>query len=306
MAIGEQLSFLAELDATLANPPAFPPAGGAKDSDFGRFIVYVDESGDHSLVNVDEKFPVFVLSFCIFNKRYYASTIVPQIEQFKFKHFGHDLIVLHESDIRKSRAPFSFLAGSKARRDAFMQGLNNLVDGVNFILVACAVDKRRIAKSALREDDNPYHIALKYCMEGLYEFLEEKNDLDRTTHVIVECRGKKEDQALELEFRRICDGNNSQDKHFPFEVHFADKRVNSSGLQLADLVSRPIGLRVIRPDQPNRAFEMLRAKFFSRGGRETAGADYDGHGLLIYPPQKAKGPGEITEAIAPTGSSQST
>ena len=30
---------------------------------FDDFIVYVDESGDHNLVKVDESYPVFVLAF---------------------------------------------------------------------------------------------------------------------------------------------------------------------------------------------------------------------------------------------------
>ncbi|WP_244948789.1 DUF3800 domain-containing protein [Campylobacter hyointestinalis] len=36
---------------------------------FSNHIVYVDESGDHSLTNINKDFPVFVLAFCIFKKR---------------------------------------------------------------------------------------------------------------------------------------------------------------------------------------------------------------------------------------------
>ena len=35
-------------------------------SRFSRFIIYVDESGDHGPVS--SEFPVFVLAFCIFDK----------------------------------------------------------------------------------------------------------------------------------------------------------------------------------------------------------------------------------------------
>jgi hypothetical protein len=72
--------------------------------------------------------------------------------------------------------------------------------------------------------------------------------------VVVECRGKKEDSELELEFRRICDGANRMGKPLPFDIIFADKKTNSAGLQLADLVARPIGLSILRPNQSNRAF----------------------------------------------------
>lgn len=50
---------------------------------------------------IDTQFPVFVLAFCIFHKGHYSKKVVPALEQFKFKHFGHDQIVLHESEIRK-------------------------------------------------------------------------------------------------------------------------------------------------------------------------------------------------------------
>jgi hypothetical protein len=38
------------------------------------------------------------------------------------------------------------------------------------------------------------------------------------------------------------------------------KAANSTGLQLADLTARPIGLSALRPGQPNRAFDIIRSK----------------------------------------------
>ncbi|MDR2189439.1 MAG: DUF3800 domain-containing protein [Azonexus sp.] len=37
-------------------------------------IIYVDESGDHSLESIDPEYPVFVLAFCIFRKDEYINT----------------------------------------------------------------------------------------------------------------------------------------------------------------------------------------------------------------------------------------
>ena len=36
--------------------------------DFSDFVIYVDESGDHSLAEIDRYYPIFVLDFCIFSK----------------------------------------------------------------------------------------------------------------------------------------------------------------------------------------------------------------------------------------------
>lgn len=43
---------------------------------FSKYIVYVDESGDHGLRNIDENYPLFVLAFCIFHKRHYSEHVV--------------------------------------------------------------------------------------------------------------------------------------------------------------------------------------------------------------------------------------
>lgn len=79
--------------------------------------------------------------------------------------------------------------------------------------------------------------------------------------MIFERRGKREDNELELEFRRMCGGANRMGVQLPFEIVFATKQVNSTGLQLADLVARPIGMSVLRAGQENRAFEVLKRKF---------------------------------------------
>lgn len=64
---------------------------------------------------------------------------------------------------------------------------------------------------------------------------------------------------------------------------FADKKTNSVGLQLADLVARPIGLKIIRPGQENSAFEILANKLYSKNGRQGVGTGYEGYGLKCFP-----------------------
>lgn len=194
---------------------------------FGKYIVFVDESGDHSLTSVDEKYPVFVLAFCVFHKRHYSEVIVPALEKFKFNHFGHDQIVLHENEIRKEKGVFNIFT-SKQARVTFLAELTSIIADSNFILISCTIDKRRIVRPD--EDANPYHIALGFCMETLHAFLEEKGEHKNETHVVVESRGNKEDKELELEFRRVCDGANQLGMKLPFTILFSDKKAMSSGL----------------------------------------------------------------------------
>jgi hypothetical protein len=72
-------------------------------SEYIEYIVFVDESGDHGLTSIDSGYPVFVLCFCIFSKAHYSNKVVPKLKAIKFQTFGHDLVILHESDIRNKR-----------------------------------------------------------------------------------------------------------------------------------------------------------------------------------------------------------
>ena len=246
------------------------------DRHWSDYVIYVDESGDHSLASIDRDYPVFVLDFCIFRKNSYAKVVAPQVQAFKFVHFGHDIVVLHEHEIRKQKPPFVFLK-SQDKRDAFMAGLNRLIEEADFTIIAAAILKERLAKR-YAEPENPYEIALTFCMERAYRFLRERNQHELTTHIVVERRGKREDAELELAFRRIRDGANLEGTMPGFEIVFADKKTNSAGLQLADLTARPIGRHVLDAAQPNRAWDIVSSKL-----RRSPTGETRGWGLKVFP-----------------------
>lgn len=241
---------------------------------YSDYIVYVDESGDHGLQTIDANYPIFVLAFCIFEKPEYLSRVVNALQSFKFRHFGHDQVILHETDIRRDRGNFSFLK-TRELKQGFLDELTEIIVQTPFTLVCTAI-KKIPYRQRYHTPDNPYHVALGYGLERVFYFLRERHDQTAKTHVVVEKRGKVEDDELELEFRRICDRGNCERAALPFEVVFADKRSNSAGLQLADLVARPVGLHLLRPDQPNRAFEALRPKFYG-------GVKLTDRGLKCFP-----------------------
>lgn len=242
---------------------------------FSDYIVYVDESGDHSLESIDPEYPVFVLSFCIFRKDVYAETMTPAVRKLKFATFGHDMIVLHEIDIRKKKGAFAKLG--KELREVFLNALTDIIEAADFKLVAVVIDKHRL-KARYSNPGHPYHLAMEFGLERIYRFLKSVGQADRMTYLVCEARGAKEDKELELEFRRICDGTNFFHKPLPFDMIIADKKTNSEGMQLADLTARPIGLSVLRPEQSNRALTVLEGKFYRDGGGSKLGM-----GLKVFP-----------------------
>ena len=242
-------------------------------NNFSDCIVYVDESGDHGLSSINKKYPVFVLVFCIFKKREYCKT-VNAIQNLKFDYFGHDVVILHESDIRRGKKDFS--AFSKQDKENFTNELANIIDNQSFTIIAAIIDKNKL-KTQYHNPTNPYHIAMGFCLEKLYRFLEEVKQEEKTTHIIFEKRGKTEDEELELEFRRWCDGSNYFNKNINFQIKTADKKSNSAGLQLADLVARPIGMSHLKKEQHNQAFEIIKNKLRTHNG------SYEGFGLEVFP-----------------------
>jgi len=243
---------------------------------FSEYIVFVDESGDHGMKFIDPNYPVFVLAFCIFQKTKYATTLVPALKHFKFKYFGHDQVILHETDIRKDRGDFAILK-TREKKELFLDELSEIVRSTSFSLIATAIQKEAL-RARYANPDNPYHVALSFGLERVFYYLRSVGQAKLKTHIVVEKRGKKEDAELELEFRRVCDGHNYLNQLFPFEIVFADKKSNSAGLQMADLIARPVGMKILRPDQCNKTHDIIEGKFY----RNETG-QFNGWGLKCFP-----------------------
>lgn len=233
----------------------------------GDYIVYIDESGDHGLKNIDPNYPIFVLTFCCFKISEYTDIAVPALQKFKFKYFGHDQIILHETDIRKNKDPFQFLRTSKDLRENFLSDLSNIIEKIPFIIVPIVIDKSKL-KTKYTQPFNPYHLGLRFGLEKLNKILLDKDQAEKEISLIFEKRGYREDKDLELEFLRICNKNEQlgyKQINFGKMIYrflLADKKSNSSGLQLADLTARPVGLNYLKPSQSNRAYDIIVSKIY--------------------------------------------
>ncbi len=233
---------------------------------FSDYIIYADESGDHSLEKINPEYPIFCLALCVIKKSDYINAITPSIQKLKFDYWGHDKIVLHEHEIRKQEKDFSFLRANKKLREKFLSEVNQVVEASPFHVVSSVIKKDSLYEQ-YKQKFNPYYIALKICLDNICSFLINQGEINKSITCIFEHRGKQEDEQLELEFYRIVNnkntwGNKQQDfKQINFEIKFAGKSHNSTGLQLADLIARPIGLKILRPTQANQAYDIILKKY---------------------------------------------
>jgi hypothetical protein len=77
---------------------------------------------------------LFALAFCVFPKAAYVDEVTPALRRLKAATFGHDLVVLHEHDIRKKEGTFAMM--SRAPREAFLDALSGVIEAAPFTLVA--------------------------------------------------------------------------------------------------------------------------------------------------------------------------
>ncbi len=232
------------------------------------FIAYLDESGDHSLELIDKDFPLFVLVFCVVDLNVYINAIVPDIYRLKFDYFGHEGIIFHSRDIRKASGDFTFLT-IPAKRSLFIDRMNQIMSKNDYMLIATVIRKQAHKERYGQNADNPYDLALKFAMERLLAFLEQQGQ--DNLQIIAEARGRREDNSLELTFRRIIDEGTEYNpaarfKKINFNLTFKKKEANIIGTQLADLAAYPIARYISNPAKPNPAYDIVKTKLYKSGG----------------------------------------
>jgi hypothetical protein len=218
-----------------------------------------------------------VLVFVVIKKSVYCDTIQPAVKRLKFDFFGHDMTVLHSADIRKRRGEFNILMNEQ-KREAFLEQLDAIISCSDVDIIATVIDKTSLVNDGYGYK-NPYHIAMDMCLVHLDRYLKNNQQSGKLTHIVAEARGKSEDKDLMTAFEDFVSRYPKHNTGFglmEFELKFAEKKINSAGLQLADLFGHPIGRHAIDPTQANHAFDIVRPKIFVQ--------------LNYFPPLKSEKP----------------
>ena len=240
-------------------------------------IVYLDETGDHSLELLDEDFPIFALVMLICDSEAYSQQIIPAFCRLKFRYFGHEAVIIHSRDIRKAQGDFGFLTDA-AIRSEFCEQLNLIMGASDCRLIASVIRKQVHKERYGVWAENPYDLALKFALERLLPLLEEVGQ--REVRLIAEARGKREDNELRLTFlRTVNDGTEyvsaERFRRIQFRLDFKPKALNIIGTQMADLAAYPIARHVLVPSKPNPAYEVIKGKFYVGPGNVR--------GLKVFP-----------------------
>jgi hypothetical protein len=216
-----------------------------------KFIIYADESGNQSLKSIEPEYPVFVLAFCVFDIDDYIYKVVPAFQKLKFDWFGHDMAIFHSSDIRRKRGIFSFLQDANSY-DRFHSDLRNFILESPFKIAHSAIDRRKIGANETAVD--LYELAAREAISKVNLYLSyQGEDLDSTC-LVFESRGPHQDKLLNSQLERLG---------WQGRAKYASKLSISTGLQIADLVARPIGMTLVSPNAGNRPFEVIESKLLA-------------------------------------------
>jgi hypothetical protein len=103
------------------------------------YYLFIDESGDHGLTNVDPAFPVFVLCGVLISSVEYG-ILDQQVGGFKSNFWGDKKVILHSSDIRKCNDEFQILFNQEIKA-SFYDQLNTIMADENYTIIAAAIDR---------------------------------------------------------------------------------------------------------------------------------------------------------------------
>lgn len=235
-----------------------------------KYYLFIDESGDHGLVNLDPDFPVFLLCGIIMSQDNY-NTARDNINVLKGKFWNDKEVILHSRDIRKCNKEFQILFDENIKQQFYLD-LNEIIQNSKYRILASAINKVKYIKTYGKLSNDVYELALSFIIERAIFCLDEVINTEKQLEIVIEKRGKKEDKKLEEHFQRLLSRgtgyiNAERLKSVRIKIVFKDKKENINGLQLTDLVAYPIARYVIEPNRANPAFDILSSKIYSKNGR---------------------------------------
>lgn len=214
-----------------------------------KHFLFLDESGDHGLVNVDRAFPVFVLCGIILSESQYQ-VVIQKMQGIKKRFWGDKKVIVHSRDIRKCEKEFQILFDQDIKKE-FYATINDLVASSDYTIIASAINKENHIKQYGKLASDVYEIALSFIMERSVFLLDDVPGKPHQLDVVIEQRGKREDARLHEHFQRLCSrgtGYVSPERIQAYcqSIVFKSKADDVNGLQLADLIAYPVARYVLQ------------------------------------------------------------
>jgi len=201
-----------------------------------KFRLYIDESGTHGYsdsLDIDKKY--LGLLGVIISESEYINILQPKIRKLKemFADDPDELPILHRKDIINARGCFAKLKNEDFKA-AFNTTLLDIIENTQYTICCVVLDKGSHLERYGAAAQHPYHYCLNVLLERYVFFLEEANSKG---DVMIEARGKEEDQKLE----KIYYSFYSQGTSFK-STESIQRRITSSSIKIRAKSSRVEGI----------------------------------------------------------------
>ncbi len=185
------------------------------------------------------------LTGIIIESEYNTSIFQPEFDALKRQFFNHDPdipIILHRKEIINRRPPFEALRDPEVEilfNHAILEGLKRW----QYRVITIVIDKKTHRDQYSVWRYHPYHYCLAVMLERFVLFLHDGN---HRGDVMVESRGRAEDEKLKDSFQRLYRSGTDfvhaerwQERLTSEELKVKSKTADISGLQLADIIAHP-------------------------------------------------------------------
>ena len=251
-----------------------------------EYILFLDECGSPALSPRDNQFPVFCLCGVIVEADRYRA-FDRGWKEWKRRWLGAGDARVHEPAVRTRSGLFYDPDANRSR--ARMAALYRRLESLPFTCIAAAIDKTRFRAiyPEGRVDDflptSAYLMCVDFIMERFTHFLCHVGRGAQGT-VRAESRGLREDALVHHEYIRLhlegtqfCSESQFRGYLRP-AIQFERKDGNSTGLQSADLMARPIADKILDPSSSPERWGIAAAKLYD--GTQNRRSSY---GLKIFP-----------------------
>ena len=257
-------------------------------------FLFLDECGGHATNRVDTKFPVFCLCGLVVDADKYRKQLAPRWSGFKAKYLGSIDQRIHEPSFRGKRLKYWLNSYGGHDPADFIKTLDSILREADYRVITTVIKKEEY-RQFLSESPtqvflptSQYHIALDFILERFVHYLHYEAE-DAEGLVIAERIGPKETSQLMHEYNRLkIEGTQYiSPSWFRYQlaenVMFGDKEDFIPGLEITDVIARPIAEKVLAPSADPTRWNPIREKFYD-GGQDRP----ESYGLKAFPTPVSK------------------
>jgi hypothetical protein len=248
--------------------PIWPRARPKKIETPETCTIYIDECGGHNFT-AKERFGAFCVAAVIIRDSDWPN-VDREWKAWKQVFLGSESKRVHEPDIRDGNLSF-WCGGDALKRQRAIDALPDILGRLSFGAVACVFHRveyaERIGKGRWDESlpDQAYLMAVDFVIERLAMALYYQLD-GAQARVVWESREPAQDARVQYEFARLfLDGTSYVSPSFIRQqlkpgLEFQTKESNNTGLQLADLLARPVAEKILDPASTPERWLAFRTK----------------------------------------------